>query len=203
MIRLTRSTTTTTAPTRLDGETVFLRPPQADEWEVWARVRADSRDYLAPWEPTWPSDALSENAYLRRLRRLATEWKGDEGYSFHVFDRVDGQLVGGIGLTQVRRGVAQTGTLGYWIGQRFQRNGFTTEAVRLVVQFAFQTLRLHRVEAACLPENAPSRRVLEKSGFLREGYARQYLMIAGAWRDHLTFARLSDDPPPSGVAGLT
>jgi ribosomal-protein-alanine N-acetyltransferase len=193
MIRLTRSISTSTAPTRLEGERVFLRPPQADEWEAWAAVRSESRDYLSPWEPTWPSDALSEGSYLRRLRRLATEWKGDEGYSFHVFRRDGSQLVGGIGLTQVRRGVAQTATLGYWVGHRFHSNGYTTEAVRLIVQFAFQALRLHRIEAACLPENAPSRRVLEKASFLREGYARQYLMIAGEWRDHLTFALLPDD----------
>jgi ribosomal-protein-alanine N-acetyltransferase len=193
MIRLTRSTSTSTAPTRMEGESVFIRPPQADEWEAWADVRNESRDYLSPWEPTWPSDALSESAYLRRLRRLAAEWKGDEGYSFHVFRRDGGQLVGGIGLTQVRRGVAQTATLGYWAGQKFERRGYTTEAVKLVVQFAFASLRLHRIEAACLPENTASRRVLEKAGFLREGYARQYLMIAGEWRDHLTFALLAED----------
>jgi ribosomal-protein-alanine N-acetyltransferase len=193
MIRLTRSTSTSPAPTRMEGEAVFIRPPQADEWEAWAEVRNESRDYLSPWEPTWPTDALSESAYLRRLRRLAAEWKGDEGYSFHVFRRDGGELVGGIGLTQLRRGVAQTATLGYWVGQKFERRGYTTEAVRLVVQFAFANLRLHRIEAACLPENAASRRVLEKAGFLREGYARQYLMIAGDWRDHLTFALLAGD----------
>jgi ribosomal-protein-alanine N-acetyltransferase len=193
MIRLTRSTSTSPAPTRMEGESVFIRPPQADEWEAWAEVRNESRDYLSPWEPTWPTDALSESAYLRRLRRLAAEWKGDEGYSFHVFRRDSGELVGGIGLTQLRRGVAQTATLGYWVGQKFERRGYTTEAVRLVVQFAFANLRLHRIEAACLPENVASRRVLEKAGFLREGYARQYLMIAGEWRDHLTFALLAGD----------
>jgi ribosomal-protein-alanine N-acetyltransferase len=196
MIRLTRSTLITTAPTRLEGDLVFLRPPQADDWEAWAGVRGESRDYLSPWEPTWPADALTESAYIRRLRRLATEWKGDEGYSFHVFQRDGGQLVGGIGLTQLRRGVAQTATLGYWVGREFERRGYTTEAVKLVSRFAFQTLRLHRVEAACLPENTPSRRVLEKSGFVREGYARQYLMIADNWRDHLTFALLAGDIAP-------
>jgi ribosomal-protein-alanine N-acetyltransferase len=196
MIRLNRSNAISTAPARLEGQAVFLRPPQVDEWDAWAGVRSESRDYLSPWEPTWPSDALSESAYIRRLRRLTTEWKSDEGYSFHISARDTGQLIGGIGLTQVRRGVAQTATLGYWVGQKFARRGYTTEAVGLIVQFAFQTLRLHRIEAACLPENIASRRVLEKSGFVREGYARQYLMIAGDWRDHLTFALLSHDTRP-------
>jgi ribosomal-protein-alanine N-acetyltransferase len=177
----------------LDGTLVFLRPPLPDEWVPWAELRSISRDYLVPWEPVWPTDALTETAYLRRVRRLATEWKTDEGYSFHVFERESGRLVGGIGMTQVRRGVAQTATLGYWVGQPFEKRGYTTEAVRLVTRFAFNALQLHRVEAACLPENLASRRVLEKAGFVREGYARLYLKIAGDWRDHLTFALLSED----------
>jgi ribosomal-protein-alanine N-acetyltransferase len=195
MIRLTRSTSAAPAPTRLDGKAIFLRPPQPDEWARWAEVRSVSRDFLVPWEPTWPADSLTEAAYLRRVRRLMTEWKTDEGYSFHVFEKAQGRLVGGIGLTQVRRGVAQMATLGYWVGEPFERRGYTTEAVRLTVRFALQSLMLHRVEAACLPENAASRRVLEKAGFVREGYARQYLKIAGEWRDHLTFALLQGDLP--------
>lgn len=193
MIRLTRTSSAAPAPTRLDGTLVFLRPPLPDEWVPWAELRSISRDYLVPWEPVWPTDALTETAYLRRVRRLATEWKTDEGYSFHVFERESGRLVGGIGMTQVRRGVAQTATLGYWVGQPFEKRGYTTEAVRLVTRFAFNALQLHRVEAACLPENLASRRVLEKAGFVREGYARLYLKIAGDWRDHLTFALLSED----------
>jgi ribosomal-protein-alanine N-acetyltransferase len=193
MIRLTRSGSAAPAPLKLDGRSVFLRPPQADEWASWAELRGASRAYLTPWEPTWPADALTETAYLRRVRRLATEWRTDEGYSFHVFEKTQGRLVGGIGLTQVRRGVAQMATLGYWVGQAFDRRGYTTEAVQLTLRFAFDTLQLHRIEAACLPENTPSRRVLEKAGFLREGYARLYLKIAGTWRDHLTFAVLSED----------
>ena len=198
MIRLTRSSSPAPAPTRLDGALVFLRPPQTDEWVAWAELRSASREYLVPWEPVWPPDALTETAYLRRVRRLAMEWKTDEGYSFHVFERAGGRLVGGIGMTQVRRGVAQAATLGYWVGQPFERRGYTTEAVRLIARFAFQVLQLHRVEAACLPENLASRRVLEKAGFVREGYARRYLKIAGEWRDHLTFALLSEDAESAG-----
>src|SRR5579883_438082 len=198
MIRLTRTSSPAPAPARLDGTLVFLRPPQPDEWVAWAELRSVSRDYLVPWEPVWPPDALTETAYLRRVRRLAMEWKTDEGYSFHVFERAGGRLVGGIGMTQVRRGVAQAATLGYWVGQPFERRGYTTEAVRLISRFAFHALHLHRVEAACLPENLASQRVLEKAGFVREGYARRYLKIAGEWRDHLTFALLSEDAVGAG-----
>ncbi len=203
MIRLSRSGPTPASPARLEGELVYLRPPLPEDWEPWAEVRGESSAYLKPWEPTWPPDALTDAAFLRRVRRLSTEWKTDEGYSFHVFQQGRGRLVGGIGLTQVRRGVSQTATLGYWVGQRYERRGYTTEAVNLVVRFAFRTLRLHRVEAACLPENLASRRVLEKAGFVREGYARQYLRIAGDWRDHLTFALLEEDRSGEGPAGRT
>ncbi len=193
MIRLTRPSAAALAATRLDGDFLFLRPPQNDEWSAWAELRSLSRAYLTPWEPSWPADALTEAAYLRRIRHVTAEWKADEGYSFHIYDRAENRLVGGIGLTQVRRGVAQTATLGYWIGAPFERRGFATGAAELLTRFAFRALRLHRIEAACLPENAASRRVLEKAGFVREGYARLYLKIAGDWRDHLTFALLKED----------
>jgi ribosomal-protein-alanine N-acetyltransferase len=193
MIRISRPGSTNAIATRLDGHGVFLRAPQASDWPGWAEIRTQSRDFLTPWEPAWPADALTEGAFFRRIRRLAGEWRADEGYSFHVFRQDGGELVGGIGLTQVRRGVAQTGTLGYWIGEPYQRRGYTSEAVRLISEFAFRSLHLHRIEAACLPENAPSRRVLEKCRFVREGYARLYLKIAGDWRDHLTFALLQED----------
>jgi [ribosomal protein S5]-alanine N-acetyltransferase len=104
----------------------------------------------------------------------------------------DGALVGGLTLANIRRGVAQACSLGYWMGLPFVRHGYMTAAVRAVVPFAFATLRLHRIEAACIPTNAGSIRLLEKNGFVREGYAREYLCINGIWQDHLLFARLKD-----------
>lgn len=178
---------------RLDGARVYLRPPQGRDWQEWAELRRDSRAFLTPWEPTWPADALARSAFLRRLRRQTLEWRDDEAYGFLVFDRAGEALVGGIGLSNVRRGVAQTGTVGYWVGEAHARRGFTSEATRLVVDFAFHQLGLHRVEAACLPTNAASRGLLEKVGFRYEGYARGYLRIDGAWRDHVLYAVLRED----------
>jgi ribosomal-protein-alanine N-acetyltransferase len=178
---------------RLDGARVYLRPPQGRDWQEWAELRRDSRAFLTPWEPTWPADALARSAFLRRLRRQTLEWRDDEAYGFLVFDRASDALVGGIGLSNVRRGVAQTGTVGYWVGEAQARRGFTSEATRLVVDFAFHQLGLHRVEAACLPTNAASRGLLEKVGFRYEGYARGYLRIDGAWRDHVLYAVLRED----------
>jgi ribosomal-protein-alanine N-acetyltransferase len=178
---------------RVDGTRVYIRPAQPKDWRPWAELRENSRDFLVPWEPTWPPDALTREAFSRRLRRQAGEWRDDEAYSFLVFTQGDDQVVGGIGLTNVRRGVAQMGTMGYWAGKPYARHGYISEAARLMLSFAFGQLGLHRVEAACLPSNIPSSGLLEKVGFTREGYARAYLRIDGKWADHLLFAILRDD----------
>jgi [ribosomal protein S5]-alanine N-acetyltransferase len=104
-------------------------------------------------------------------------------------------LVGGITLANIRRGVAQAGSIGYWVGEPHARHGIMTAALRALIPFSFVTLRLHRLEAACIPTNVASIALLEKSGFQREGYARQYLCINGMWQDHLLYARIKDEPP--------
>lgn len=181
---------------RLDGPRVYLHPPRYRDWRAWARLRGGSRDFLAPWEPTWFADALARAAYRRRLRHMALEWRDDASYSFFIFRREDDQILGGVTLSQVRRGVAQSASLGYWIGAPFARQGYMTEALQCLLPFAFDRLGLHRVEAACLPHNAASRGLLQKLGFREEGFARQYLRINGVWQDHVLYALLRDDPWP-------
>ena len=183
-----------TLPT-IEGEGVTLRLPQMAEFEEWAALRTASRDFLTPWEPSWPADDLTRAAFRRRLKRYAEDWRTDQSYAFFIFRKQDNLLLGGLTLANVRRGVAQAGSIGYWLGMRFARNGYMTAAVKGVLPFCFETLRLHRVEAACIPTNTASIRLLERCDFLREGYARQYLCINGVWQDHLLFARLKDDAP--------
>jgi ribosomal-protein-alanine N-acetyltransferase len=180
-------------PLRLAGDTVVLRPPERGDWQDWANLRSESRAFLTPWEPSWPLDALTRSAFRRRVARYAVDWRTDQGYSFFIFRLVGGQLVGGIGLSNIRRGVAETGSLGYWIGERYARRGHMMAALALVLDFAFERLRLHRVEAACLPDNEPSRGLLAKTGFREEGYARKYLCIDGKWQDHVLFAMLREE----------
>ncbi len=120
----------------------------------------------------------------------------DLSYSFLVFRKHDEALIGGLTIANIRRGVAQAGSLGYWMGEPFARQGHMTAAVRAVAPFAFSALGLHRLEAACIPTNTASMRLLEKCGFAREGLARQYLCINGIWQDHVLYARLRDDPAP-------
>jgi [ribosomal protein S5]-alanine N-acetyltransferase len=174
------------------GEGVILRTPQATDHTEWAALRERSRDFLTPWEPTWPADDLSRSAFRRRIRRYAEDLRSDQSYAFLIFRSSDGRLVGGLTLANVRRGVAQAGSLGYWMGLPYIRHGHMTAAVRAVIPFAFNTLRLHRLEAACIPTNTASIRLLENAGFVREGYAREYLCINGIWQDHLLYGRLKD-----------
>ena len=178
----------------IEAGPLLLRPPQPDDYEAWASLRAASRTFLEPWEPVWPEDDLTRAAFRRRLRRYDDEIARDEAYPFLVFDRASEALRGGLTLSNIRRGVAQTASLGYWMGEAFAGRGVMTAAVHALLRGAFTGLSLRRVEAACLPENAASIRLLEKAGFQREGLARDYLCIAGRWRDHLLFARLSRDP---------
>ena len=178
---------------RLDGEGVRLRPHRAADFTEWAELRARSRDFLQPWEPTWPPDDLTRAAYRRRLSAYAADIERGVAYPFLVFRESDGVMVGGITLSNIRRGVAQMGSIGYWIGQPFTRRGYTVDAVRAVTGFCFGRLRLHRVEAACIPTNAASQGVLLKAGFQQEGLARDYLRIDGVWRDHLLFGLVSKD----------
>ena len=174
------------------GEGVILRTPQATDHTEWAALRERSRDFLTPWEPTWPADDLSRSAFRRRIRRYAEDLRSDQSYAFLIFRSGDGRLVGGLTLANVRRGVAQAGSLGYWMGLPYIRHGHMTAAVRAVIPFAFNTLRLHRLEAACIPTNTASIRLLENTGFVREGYAREYLCINGIWQDHLLYGSLKD-----------
>lgn len=175
------------------GDGVRLRPPRAADHGAWSELRARSRDYLQPWEPAWPEDDLTRAAFKRRLSIYAREMELGNAWPFFVFADDGKTLVGAVTLSNVRRGVAETGSVGYWIGEPYAGKGYATAAVRALVRYAFDKLNLHRLEAACLPTNDSSRRVLEKSGFRREGYARAYLKINGEWADHLLFGLVEDE----------
>jgi [ribosomal protein S5]-alanine N-acetyltransferase len=175
------------------GDKVTLRLPQMSDFEEWAALREASREFLVPWEPTWPADDLSRASFRRRLKRYAEDQRNDFAYPYFIFRNEDQKLIGGLTVTNIRRGVAQAGSLGYWMGAAYARQGYMTAAVRALVGFCFSTLKLHRIEAACIPENTASVRLLEKTGFVREGYAREYLCINGSWQDHLLYAQVRSD----------
>jgi [ribosomal protein S5]-alanine N-acetyltransferase len=177
----------------LHTERLFLRLPEHSDFRAWAALRAVSADFLRPWEPSWSDDHLTRRAFTLRVhwaKRVAAQ---GSALPLFLFRQQDGALIGAITLDHIRRGPAQAGTIGYWVGQPFARQGYMGEAIRAVVHHGFSDMDLSRIEAACLPENAASRGVLEKAGFKYEGVAQAYLQIDGRWRNHVLYANLRGD----------
>ena len=181
------------SPLDLDGEGVRLRPFSWSDYSEWAELRAISRAFLQPWEPTWPADDLTRTGFRRRMSAYQRDADMGTGFTFLVFRPSDGAMTGGISLSNVRRGVAMMATVGYWSGAQYSRQGNTLSAVRCVSHFAFGRLGLHRLEAACVPENEPSKNLLLRAGFHEEGRAAAYLKINGKWRDHLLFGLVAPE----------
>lgn len=171
---------------------MVLRLPVHQDFVAWTSLRAESRAFLTPWEPIWHSDHLSRKAFTNRVYWAARASRGGTALPLFLVRR-DGVLVGALTLDNIRRGPAQMATLGYWIGAPFARQGYMGEAIAAVVRHAFGAMDLSRIEAACLPENTPSRGVLEKSGFKYEGVAQAYLQINGRWRNHVQYSNLRHD----------
>ena len=178
---------------RIETERVTLRLPQHSDFRVWIALRESSRGFLTPWEPNWSTDHLTRKAFTSRVYWAQRSVAEGTAVPLFLIRRKDGALLGAITLDNIRRGPAQAGTLGYWIGEPFARQGYMREAIEGVVHHGFKELDLSRVEAACLPENTASRRVLEKSGFKYEGVAQSYLQIDGRWRNHVLYANLRSD----------
>jgi len=178
---------------QLEGPRISLRTPRLGDYPAWASVRGESRAFLASFEPSWATDELTRPAYRRRLRAYQKDARTDMGYAFFIFDKESEALLGGARISNVRRGVAQACSLGYWMGVQHAGKGYMGEAVRALIPYVFVHLKLHRLEAACVPENERSMRLLKSAGFREEGLARNYLRIAGEWRDHVLFALLAED----------
>lgn len=177
----------------IEGARVYLRPMRMEDFEEWAALRLASEAFLAPWEPLRSGNEYDRHNWRRRVMANRNDARNDAAYGYLIFERDRHRMVGGLTLGLVRRGVAQSAALGYWMGANWAGRGLMTDAVGAVCRHAFSELRLRRVEAACLPRNAASRRVLERNGFQLEGLARQFLCIAGNWEDHVTYARLASD----------
>ena len=178
---------------RIDTDRLILRPPQHGDYRAWSALRRDSAAFLQPWEPTWASDHLSRKSFTNRVYWAQRSITGGTAVPLFLIRKSDEMLLGAITLDNIRRGPAQAGTTGYWIGAPFARAGYMREAIGAVIHYAFQTLDLSRIEAGCLPENTPSRRLLENCGYKYEGVAQSYLQIAGRWRNHVLYANLRHD----------
>ncbi|MCH9808134.1 MAG: GNAT family N-acetyltransferase [Alphaproteobacteria bacterium] len=188
-----RPATATEPSVAVRARRVYLRPLVLDDYTEWSDLRAGSRDHLEPWEPAWRKDELWKSSFRKRIRHYQREAREDLGYAFGIFEADSGGLIGGLTLGNVRRGVMQCANLGYWLGRSWAGQGLMSESVRAIIPHAFGELRLHRLEAASMPSNTASIRVLESTGFVREGVARRYLKISGVWQDHLRFGLVTED----------
>lgn len=177
----------------VETERLSLRLPQMHDHRAWVSARKTSSDFLQQWEPVWASDHFSRSAFSNRVYWARKSFDNGKGLPLFIVERETQALVGAITLDNIRRGPAQAGTLGYWIGRDHARQGFMTEAIQAVVHHAFTALDLSRIEAATLPENQASRGLLEKAGFKYEGVAQAYLQIQGRWRTHVLYANLRHD----------
>jgi ribosomal-protein-alanine N-acetyltransferase len=178
-------------PTHLGNEEIFLRPLRFRDRRAWNQVRVENREWLSPWEATIP--AISEESYkelpsyYEMVRILNHEARHGRSFSFAIWHGKN--LIGQISLGGVIYGAMRGGHIGYWIDRNFANRGYTTAAVQMLTQYAFEVLKLHRVEINLRPENASSRRVAEKAGFIFEGDRPRYLHIDGQWRDHICFVK--------------
>ena len=177
----------------LEGDRIFLRPPTLQDYESWKTLRGRNRIFLKPFEPTWPENSLSSDFFKRRLKRQTQDWLDDRARYFLIFEKETNTLIGGMNINHILRGISQHASLGYWLGQDQQGQGLMAEAMILVLHYAFTDLQLHRLHAACLPENERSKKLLERAGFIEEGFAKSYLKIDGRWQDHILFAYCKED----------
>lgn len=171
------------------GKITLLRNPRMEDFVQWRDLRVASRSFLVPWEPVWQDDELLLSSFRRRMNHYAKLASDDLAYPFFIFNAEETQLLGAITLSNLRRGVAQMATLGYWTGEAFAHQGVMSDAMGAIMGYAREELGLNRLEAACLPSNTPSMKLLNRSGFEREGYARAYLKINGVWEDHVLWGR--------------
>ena len=178
---------------RIETERMILRPPAHGDFRAWSGLRRDSAEFLTRWEPTWASDHLTRKGFTNRVYWAQRSVANGSAVPLFLIRRADQMLLGAITLDNIRRGPAMAGTLGYWVGAPFARQGYMREALLAVVHHAFTRLDLSRLEAACLPENAASRGLLESCGFKYEGVAQSYLQINGRWRNHVLYANLRAD----------
>ncbi len=178
---------------RIDTERLVLRPPTHADFRPWSDLRRESAEFLQPWEPSWSTDHLTRKGFVNRVYWANRSIAQGTAVPLFLFRRDDRQIIGAITLDNIRRGPSQAGTVGYWIGAAFSRQGYMQEALTAMVHYAFDVLDLSRIESACLPENAASRALLEKCGYKYEGVAQSYLQINGRWRNHVLYANLRND----------
>lgn len=176
---------------RLEGTRIDLISPQLEDYEAWEKVRRRNQNFLKPYEPQWTKDALTKDFFKRRLKKQGKAMSEGRGVFFLIHDKKSNKIIGGINMNDIQYGAARYASLGYWLDKDLLRQGYMHEAGLLVIDYAFNTLKLHRLNAACLIANIASINLLLKLGFQEEGLAKKYLKINGKWQDHRLFGLIN------------
>jgi len=182
------------APLVLHGRRLLLRTMTENDYEGWYEVRARCQDWLLKWEPrpaSQPHLSDDRRSFVARCAVRERERALGAAFGFGMF--VGGRFAGEVTLSSIQRGPMQSAYVGYWIDEKVAGQGYTPEAVVTMLQFAFETLRLHRIEITIIPRNVASRRVVEKLGLRMEGIAERFLEIDGAWEDHARYAITAEE----------
>jgi [ribosomal protein S5]-alanine N-acetyltransferase len=172
---------------KLSGQNIYIRLLTIDDAEELLQVQVENKDFFESYAMERPKDFYTLETHRKRLQMFTENAKQDLDYFFGIFTN-DNDLIGTINLFAVMRGSIQSAFVGYFLDEKHNGRGYTTEAVKLIVQYAFEELKLHRVEAGVMPHNIGSIRVLEKAGFEKEGLARKNVKINGKWEDHQQMA---------------
>jgi ribosomal-protein-alanine N-acetyltransferase len=186
----------------ISGSGLYFRLPRNSDYKAWQKLRSESRAFLEKWEPAWETAALTESAFRARVIRANQEYASGVAVPLFLFSRDRDDLLGGLTIGHIRRGASQSCMIGYWMGERHAGKGHMSAAIGPAVNHIFDAMNLHRIEAACIPDNDRSVRLLEKAGFEREGYMKDYLKIRGEWRDHLLYALVSNKNKPYGALSI-
>ena len=179
----------------LPGRRITLRPLAVSDFEQWREVRRRCHDWLTKWEPSVPPgrpDVVEDRrAFAARCGAREREWQLGTAYGFGVF--VGSRFAGEINLNSIQRGPFQNAYIGYWMDEAVAGNSYTPEAAAVLFRFAFEEIRLHRLQISIIPRNHASRRVVEKLGLRSEGIAVRYLEINGTWEDHVRYAITAEE----------
>ena len=175
------------------SERVLIRPPRRRDWKAWVKLRISSYDFLKRWEPHWDVDKCNRSTFMRQLRFQKTRAVYDQAYTFLCFKKNDKTLIGGVNISNIERGVMQTGNIGYWLGKDFTSQGYMREIIFALLPYIFNQIKLHRIQAYTLEENISSRNLLESLNFKNEGILRKSMKIDNVWRDHMLYSKLNSD----------
>jgi ribosomal-protein-alanine N-acetyltransferase len=180
----------------LSGPRVELRPLEGSDFDLWRAVRERSREWLEPWEPmadpTSPDPVTDAEAFRARCGAWERQRHFDTAYGYGMFVH-EGPFIGEVSLGSVQRGPFQSAFVGYWVDAEHAGQGYVPEGVAIILRYGFEELGLHRIEAAIVPRNIASRRVMDKLGLREEGLAERFLQIRGVWEDHVRYAITSEE----------